>query len=419
MPRFSYKALDSSGRQVTGEAESTDRKRLLQQLSQKGLRPLAVEFLGEQVTADEAVEDLDFFKKSGRTSRLTLFKRSNSKVALEFLKRVLVLLSSGMSIGDTVSLLSRRLTDPQMKNLCESIWRRLSEGQTLASAMRAEEGIFTTSTIHLVEAGESSGNLIVVLERVVAYLEEARDVRKRLLSNLSYPAVVLSTAVLVIVILLTFLLPKIQDMLDQLGGELPLITKMLIGGSNATITFGPYVLAAAIVLILAVRQWRKSNAGQRKTDYWLLKFPIIGRIYLYSSIYGTTNLMSTLLGSGVNTTETLRLVERTINNLVLRGKFAAARKQIQEGVSMATAIQRVHYMPDMAMDILTVGENTGNIVTSLDDINKIYREELTKSLNLLTNTTVVLALGGAILLVAIIAISVVFSVLSVGQSLQL
>jgi type II secretory pathway component PulF len=86
---------------------------------------------------------------------------------------------------------------------------------------------------------------------------------------------------------------------------------------------------------------------------------------------------------------------------------------------MAAAIQRVHYMPDMAMDILTVGENTGNIVTSLDDINAIYREELTKSLNLLTNTTVAVALGGAILLVAIIAVSVVFSVLSVGQSLQL
>jgi type II secretory pathway component PulF len=147
--------------------------------------------------------------------------------------------------------------------------------------------------------------------------------------------------------------------------------------------------------------------------------PVIGKIYLYSNIYGTTNLMSTLLGSGVNTTETLRLVERTIDNVILRGKFARARRQIQEGVSMATAIQRVHYMPQMAMDILTVGENTGNIVNSLNDINGIYREELTKSLNILTTATVAIALGGAILLVAIIAISVVFSVLSVGQSLQL
>lgn len=419
MPRFSYKALDHAGKQIAGEAESTDRKRLLQQLTQKGLRPLSVEFVGEKAAASENVEDLDFFRQSKGRRRLFGFKRSRGAISLEFLKRLHVLLSSGMSIGDAVSLLSRRLTDPQLSSLCESIWRRLSEGQTLAAAMRAEGDLFSPSTIHVVEAGESSGNLKVVLEKVVAYLEEARDVRKRLLGNLSYPAFVLSTAIVVVIILLTFLLPKIEDMLDQLGGELPLITKLLIAGSNATITFGPWALVALVAAIMGVRQWRRSAAGQRRTDLWLLRLPIIGRIYLYSSIYGTTNLMSTLLGSGVNTTETLRLVERTINNLVLRGKFAAARKQIQEGVSMATAIQRVHYMPDMAMDILTVGENTGNIVTSLDDINAIYREELTKSLNLLTTSTVAVALGGAILLVAIIAVSVVFSVLSVGQSLQL
>lgn len=419
MPRFSYKALDSTGRTVSGEAESSDRKRLLQQLTQKGLKPISVDSLGEQVSSDDEIEGMDFFRQSAGKRRFFSIKRSRGAVALEFLKRLHVLISSGMSIGDAVSLLSRRLSDPQMKELCESVWRRLSEGQTLAYAMRAEEGIFPPSTIHLVEAGEASGNLKPVLERVVAYLEESRDVRKRLVSNLTYPAFVLSTAVVVVIILLTFLLPKIQDMLDQLGGELPLITRLLIGGSNATITFGPYVLAAVIAAIISVRQWRRSQRGQRKTDLWLLRMPIIGRIYLYSNIYGTTNLMSTLLGSGVNTTETLRLVERTINNLILRGKFASARKQIQEGVSMATAIQRVHYMPDMAMDILTVGENTGNIVNSLNDINKIYREELTKSLNILTNVTVGVALGGAIFLVAIIAISVVFSVLSVGQSLQL
>ncbi|NDV62498.1 type II secretion system F family protein [Puniceicoccales bacterium CK1056] len=419
MPRFSYKAIDGTGRQVTGEAESSDRKRLLQQLSQKGLRPVSVESLGEKVSTDESIETSDFFKNSGKRSRFLTVKRSKSSISLEFLKRLLVLLSSGMSLGDAVSLLSRRLSDPQMKDLCEAIWKRLSEGQTLASSMRAHTNVFALSTIHLVEAGEASGNLIAVLERIVAYLEESRDVRKKLVSNLTYPAFVLSTAVGVVIILLTFLLPKIQDMLDQLGGDLPLITQILIGGSEATITFGPFVLATIIALVIGLRQWRRTASGARRTDYWLLRTPIIGRIYLYSNIYGTTNLMSTLLGSGVNTTETLRLVERTIANVILRGKFSLARKQIQEGVSMATAIQRVHYMPDLAMDILTVGENTGNIVNSLNDINKVYREELTKSLNILTTATVAVALGGAILLVAIIAISVVFSVLSVGQSLQL
>lgn len=419
MARYSYKAIDASGRTLTGETEAPDRKRLLAQLQQKSLRPIAVELLGEQVSEDEAIEQSDFFREKSGSKKRMAFKRSGNAIALEFLKRLLVLLSSGMSLGDTVSLLSRRLSDPQMVSLCESLWKKLSEGQTLATAMRSHTKIFSASTIHLVEAGESSGNLVPVLQRIVAYLEETREVRKKLISNLTYPAFVLSTAVVVVIILLTFLLPKIQDMLDQLGGDLPLITQLLVSGSDATVSFGPFVLAAGFVAFIGLRQWRRSPSGKRRTDYWLLRMPIIGKIYLYSNIYGTTNLMSTLLGSGVNTTETLRLVERTIDNLILRGKFARARRQIQEGVSMATAIQRVHYMPEMAMDILTVGENTGNIVNSLNDINGIYREELTKSLNILTTATVAVALGGAILLVAVIAISVVFSVLSVGQSLQL
>ena len=419
MPRFSYKAIDAAGRTVSGESESPDRKRILEHLRQKGLRPIAIDLLGEQLSDDEAIEQSDFFGESQSRKGRSILKRSGSAMALEFLKRLLVLLSSGMSLGDTVSLLSRRLSDPQMVDLCESLWRKLSEGQTLATAMRAHEKIFPPSTIHLVEAGESSGNLVPVLQRIVAYLEESREVRKKLISNLTYPAFVLSTAVVVVIVLLTFLLPKIQDMLDQLGGDLPLITQLLIGGSDATITYGPFALAGLVAAFLSLRQWRRTASGKRKTDYWLLRLPVVGKIYLYSNIYGTTNLMSTLLGSGVNTTETLRLVERTIDNLILRGKFARARRQIQEGVSMATAIQRVRYMPAMAMDILTVGENTGNIVNSLNDINGIYREELTKSLNILTTATVAIALGGAILLVAIIAISVVFSVLSVGQSLQL
>lgn len=418
MPSFSYKALDGAGRSVSGTAEALDRKRLLAQLTQKGLRPVAVESLAEKPAGDEGTEEMDFFK-SGPGPRWLRVNRSRSALALEFLKRLHVLIASGMSIGDAVSLMGRRLSDPRLKSICDTIWRHLSEGQTLAASMRAESAIFSASVVHLVEAGESSGNLRPVLERLVAYLEEARDVRKRLINNLTYPAFVLSTAGIVIVILLTFLLPRIQGILDQLGGDLPWITRLLIESSNAIILYGPYAAALTLVGIIAIRRWRKTTEGQTRTDLWLLRLPIIGRIYLYANIYATTNLMGTLLSSGVNTTETLRLVERTINNRILRSKFASARKQIQEGVSMATAIQRVRYMPDIAMDILTVGENTGNIVTSLNDINRIYREELTKSLNILTNVTVAVALGGAVLLVAVIAISVVFSVLSVGQSIQL
>jgi type II secretory pathway component PulF len=417
MPLFSYQAVNEAGKTVAGELEAPDRQHLLQVLRRQGLRPVAVESRGERVEHDSAAETENLYRERG-SSRLRV-RRGKSALALEFLKRLLVLLSSGMALGDATHLLSRRLNDPSLRELCAAVWKKLSEGFTLANALRDYPGMFSPATLHLVEAGETSGNLVPVLGRVVAYLEETREVLKKLMASLAYPAVVLSVAAGVVVILLTFLLPRIRAMLDQLGGELPMITRLLIGGSEALLRYGPFIIVGGVLAAFALRQWRRSAAGRRQSDYWLLRTPLVGRIYLYANIYATSNLMGTLLGSGVNTTETLRLVEKTIQNTILRAKFAAARKQIQEGVSMAGAIQRVHYMPDMAMDILTVGENTGNIVSSLNDINQIYREELTRSLNFLTNLTVAVALGFAIALVALIAVSVVLSVLSVSQSLQM
>lgn len=419
MPNFSYKAINPAGKPVTGELEASDRKRLIQMLSSKGMRPVSIEALGEKTTSDSDLESKDFFGSEKSVLNMLRISKSRSVLALEFLKRLLVLLQSGMSLGDAVSLLSRRLSDPSLQKVCSNVWKKLSEGHSLGSALREEKKMFTTSTLHLIEAGEASGNLIPILQRVVAYLEESREVRKNLIGSLMYPVFILTVAFAVVLIMLTFLLPQIRSMLDQLGGELPGITQLLLDASEASVIYGPFIAIGLLVAFIALFQWRKTEKGAMATDTWLLKTPIIGSIYLYSNVYTTTNLLSTLLGSGVNTTEALRLVERTIANRVLKIKFASARRQIQEGVSMAAAIQKVRYMPEMAMDILTVGENTGNIVGSLDDINAIYREELTKSLNIMTISTVAIALGGAITLVAVIAISVVLAILSVGESIQL
>jgi type IV pilus assembly protein PilC len=221
----------------------------------------------------------------------------------------------------------------------------------------------------------------------------------------------------VIGVVIGFLIPRIEEMVTQLGGELFVLARWLLAGSNFLLKFGPIVIVAAAVAAFLINRWRKTTPGRRSTDLWILTMPVLGKINLYSNIYSTSNLLSTLLGSGVNTTESLRLVERTIKNVILKAKFSAARKQIQEGVSISGSLQNVHFMPDLAMDILSVGENTGDLVTSLEDINAIYRDELTKRLDRLTTQVAAVALTIAFSIVAIIAFSVALSVVSVSQSL--
>lgn len=423
MPLFTYRALDPTGKSSQGELDAADRKSAVQKLAAQGLRPVSIQQKeGGGVTAQAASDDteseqLDLYEKERKTSRRKLVKPSKDLIALNFFKRLLALLGAGMSLGDATRLLSARLTDPQLKELASQLWRSLSEGHNLASGLAQHPKIFSASQIHLVEAGEASGSLVPVLRRIVAHLEETRAVRAKMLASLAYPAAIVIVAFGVIGVVISFLMPRIEQIVSQLGGEIFFLARWLMAASHGTVRYGPFVLVGIVAIVLGLRQWYRTPAGKRALDLQLLKTPLLGTIYLYSNIYTTSNLLATLLGSGVNTTEALRLVERTIQNTILRAKFSAARRQIQEGVSMATAIQRVHYMPDLAMDILTVGENTGDVVTSLNDINTVYREELTKKLDTLTKATAGIAMAIAFGIVAIIAISVAVSVINVSQTL--
>ncbi|MGB0258009.1 MAG: type II secretion system F family protein, partial [Coraliomargarita sp.] len=228
-----------------------------------------------------------------------------------------------------------------------------------------------------------------------------------------------SVALVVVVIFLTVLLPQIQGMLDQLGGEMTMSAKILIGGADFLIAYGPYVIALLIVGAIAFERWRKTDKGLSTTDRWLLKLPLLGKIILLSDLFQSGNLVSTLLESGINTTETLRLTERTIKNTELRERFHNARGQINEGLGISQAFKRNQFMPDLSLDILAVGENTGNLAHSMDEVTRGFRDELTKRLTGLTAMVSTAALVTAFLMVALIAMGIITSVMAVSRELSM
>jgi type II secretory pathway component PulF len=207
-------------------------------------------------------------------------------------------------------------------------------------------------------------------------------------------------------------------MLDRLGGEMTWSARILIDGSSLMAQAGPFLLVGLVVGIIAFQQWRRTKTGLRRSDSWLLKVPLVGKIFLYGDLFQVGNLISTLLESGINTTETLRLTERTVKNTELRERFNLARGQVNEGLSIAQAFQRNQFMPDLAVDILTVGENTGNLAHSMSEITKGFRNELTARLTQLTALVSTGALICAFVLVALIAMGIVTSVFQVSRSLS-
>lgn len=426
MPTFAYKAIDASGKSISGEIDGTDRRQVARSLQAQQYRPVSIvareakrrSRIGRSSARSDPGESRPIPTGSGRSTPRIRRRRGRSKIALDFLQKVLELVSSGMPLGDTVRLLSVRLTDPDLKLLANQLWKHLSEGRTLASAMRATPGYFQDSTVHLIEAGEASGNLQPILERIVAYLEEAAELRSRLLASLAYPLTVCTVAICVVVFFLVFLLPRIRSMLESLGGELQFFAAFLIGSADFFVRFGPFILFGVLMAGFSLLQWRKKPAGRAVTDSWLLRIPFIGRIAYTIDLFQTSSLMATLLSSGVNMTETLRLCERAIGNSQLRDAFSTCRQQIQEGASVAQTFRRNGFVQDMAADVLLVGENTGNLVSSLNHINVRFRKDLSQALGILTTGISTGALVFAFGFVTLIALAVIFSVIQISQSLQ-
>ncbi len=455
MTHFSYTYRTTEGHLSDGSLSAADRRQALIMLKKKGV--IAIKLVAEA----EANTDVQKIGRSKMSilSNLLNFKRHKNEggsstvdrgkrdqhrinnnasevdsphslngrgttakgegIGLSLLKRLYELHKSGMPIGDAIRVLQNRLSENTQKTLAIGIWRDLSEGLTLAQALARRKRYFTPSVSHVIQAGEATGNLCPVLEKVIQYLDEKRAIRKKMIASMTYPAFVSLVAILVVILFLTVLLPQIEGMLQRLGGEMTWSAQLLIDGSNLLLKSGPFILILLFLFAIGLRQWKQTQAGKQIIDHWSLKMPLIGKILYYSSLYQTGNLIGTLLQSGINTTETLQLTEKTIENAALKQRFSIAKGQINEGASVTQAFRRQNFMPEVALDILSVGEDTGALANSMNDVTEGFKEELSQRLNRLTTIVSSLALGFAFGLVTLIAIGIVTSVFEVSKTLSL
>lgn len=420
MIEFTYQAIDQKGKTRNGKISAGNSRDARKQLSAQSLTVLKLG--GGESSKSKVGSRLSFGKLGKKKSKGNLETQEKGakaeKVGLAFLKRLLELHASGMPVADAVKLLNQRLSDPSQKYLAGSIWRELAEGRTLSRAMRLLPGYFSESSSYVIEAGEATGNLSPILEKIINHLEEKREIRSRVISGMAYPIFVGLIALGVVLFFLFFLLPQIQEMLASLGGELNLMAKILINGSNVVLAVGPFVLVGMIVILGILKQLNKTESGGMRIDRTLLQIPLFGRILFLSELFQLSSLLSTLIWSGIGLTENLRLCERTIKNRFLRSRFRAARALVNEGRSLPDALRKFEFMPLMQLDVLEVGEKTGNLGNSLNDTAKTFREELTKRIKVMTNLISGLALGFAFSLVALVAVSIVTSIFQVSKSIS-
>lgn len=414
MPRFTYTARNRSGQTVSDSLEAGSRRDALRLLAARGLHV---------ITADEAA----VASAGGRprptaksnAPKLARRKALDRSQRLPFLEALHDLTTSGMSAGEAVRLLSTRIKEPALRTLCAALWERLSEGAPLSRAMGDFPAVFDSSTVNLIQAGEATGSLNETLERLITHLHEQRELRRQLISALAYPVFMVFVASGVILFFLFFLLPRLQVLLGSLGGELPLSTKILVGFANFALHYGAFIVLGAIIGGIAFWRWRQTDAGRDATDAWLLRLPLVGPFVVAQTVLSFSQTLGVLLANGITAAEALRMTERQIANRVHRRAFDEATARVLEGEALSLALGRTGCFPDLVLDRLAVGENTGNVVPSLRQIAQSYQKIVSGQLNLFTKVIASGVLLLVFVVVGFIAFAIVSAVFKVSGSFKL
>jgi type II secretory pathway component PulF len=417
MARFAYSARDRSGQSVSAELDAPSRKDALRLLTARGLQVANVTELQAGPVGKGGKASAKRAPKS--TARIAAQAPRRSE-RLPFLESLHDLTSSGLSAGEAVRLLSTRIKEPRLRTLCAGVWERISEGAPLSRALGSYPEVFDSATVNLIQAGEATGSLNDTLARLIAHLVEQRELRSQLMSALAYPVFMVFVSGGVILFFLTFLLPRLQTLLSSLGGKMPTSTKLLIGASNFALSiWGIMAVVAVVIGITSFLAWRQTPAGRAQTDAWLLKLPLIGPFIVAQTVLSFSQTLSVLLENGITASEALRMTEKQIGNEVHREAFKTATGRVLEGESLSVAMMRTGCFPDLVLDRLAIGENTGNVVPSLKQIAQAYQKIISGQLNVFTKLVAGVVLGGVFTFVGFIAFAIVSAVFQVSASFKL
>jgi general secretion pathway protein F len=409
MPRYLYSARAAgSAALANGTLDALSRREALHLLQARGLQVVRLDEEGGPARTTAGIGG-----GSAQPVHLTTRQR------LPFLEALVDLVGAGLSAGEAVRLLAVRLQEPRLKSLCTTLWARLGEGSTLSQAMAEYPAVFDRQTVNLIAAGEATGNLREVLARLIQHFTEQRELRQKFLQALAYPALICCMSASLGLFLLFYLLPKLQTILNSLGGKLPFATRLLVGGSNFLLHFGPFIVGGLVLGVVLFLRWRHTPEGRRQSDAWQLRLPIVRDFVVQTAALNFAHTLAVLVENGVTTAEALRLTERAVNNTRVQEILHEATDRVIEGANLSAALARTGLFPPLFLDRLTVGEQTGNVAPSLRQIAHSYQVNLSRRLDVAVRVSSGIVLAFTFSFVAFLAYAIVIALLQVSASFRL
>ena len=411
MAQFSSKARRRSGEVVTGVLEVADRSAALAQIERLGLFPVSVETAKAGAAASDRVagEKRDFMELLPPSLRAQ-FKRKRKPKMQElatFTQQMANLLNSGMPL--IVALNS--MTHLESKGIPESVARDLKqevmEGRGLSDAMAKQPQIFSDLYVNMVRAGETSGQLVDVLRRLADHYKRFAEVQAKFKSAMIYPVVVCCFGMGIAGLFVFFILPKFMEMFTGFDMRLPLPTRMLMGISGFVTNWWWVGVPVVILAVVMFKRFSATEAGKRKLDEIKMNLPVFGKVVKLNLFGQFARVLATLLKNGVPVLNALKITEQVISNRLIKEAIAKTREGVTDGKTIAQPLAASKLFPQLMVDLVKIGEDTGDVPGALANLADTYESELQNGLAVMMNLlapamTVVLALGVGFLLLSIL-----------------
>jgi type II secretory pathway component PulF len=390
MPQFSYKARRRSGELVEGVLEVADRPAALVQIQRLGLFPIAVDTAKGGVAAngpqrDGKKVDLLAFLPPTLRAQLRQKRKPRLQELATFTQQLANLLNSGMPL--TVALNS--MTHLESKGIPAEVSRDLkqevSEGRGLSDAMARQPRIFSDLYVNMVRAGEQSGSLVEVLRRMATHFMQFAEVQAKFTSALIYPAMVCCVGASIIVFFMTFIMPRFIIIFSGFNVQLPLPTRVLIGFSRFLQGYWWLLGALAVLAVILFKRFQTSEAGARKLDEWKMKAPVIGKVIKLNLFGQFGRTLGTLLQNGVPVLTALKITEQVMPNRLIKEAIAQTRDAVTDGKTLAQPLAHSKLFPQLMVDLVRIGEETGDVPGALNNLADTYEGELQIALRVMTN----------------------------------
>lgn len=389
MAKFKYSARDKNGKEVKGDIEARDPEAISDILHNQGLIVVSI-------------KEASFLDPS-RFSEINI-GGVPMKEKVVFMRQMATMISSGLPLNRALEIMVEQSANPMFKKVLVNVSTAVQSGKSLSISFREQEDVFDNITLNLIEAGEESGNLEVILGKLATELEEKDSLNRKIKSAMIYPVIILIVILGVVLMMMFVLVPSMSDIYKDFGADLPIITKMIMAMSDFALNYWWAVIVIFLVLFLGFRFYKSTEKGKKTIDKLILKIPIIGKLVSKTQIAQFTRILALLLGSGLSIVKALELTGQSLGNTVFKDVVMDARDEVEKGGPLALPIARSTNFPLLVSSMISVGEETGEIDAVLAKVSEYYKEEVdtaTSNLSTILEPVLLIIMGVAVGFIAL------------------